>query len=37
MREALLKYSHISVREREVVELLDSIGIQALFRSLTPP
>ena len=37
MREALLKYSAYLGARGEVVELLDSIGIQALFRSLTTP
>lgn len=36
MREALLKYSHISVREEEAIELLDSIGIQGVVPVIDP-
>lgn len=36
MREALLKYSHISVREEEAVELLDSVGIQGAVPVIDP-
>ena len=36
MREALLKYSHISVREEEAVELLDSIGVPGAVPVIDP-
>ena len=36
MREALLKYSYISVREEEAVELLDSIGIHGAVPVIDP-
>lgn len=36
MREALLKYSHISVREEEAVELLDSIGVHGAVHVIDP-
>lgn len=36
MREALLKYSHISVREEEAVELLDSIGVHGAVPVIDP-
>lgn len=36
MREALLKYSHISVREEEAVELLDDIGIHGAVPVIDP-
>ena len=36
MREALLKYSHILVREEEAVELLDSVGIQGAVPVIDP-
>ena len=36
MREALLKYSHISVREEEAVELLDAIGVHGAVPVIDP-
>lgn len=36
MRDALAKYSHISVRETEAVELLDSIGVHGAVPVIDP-